>query len=98
MSNDTLYFDEFFTLPSESKWSADFVTIYLSLPENTTLFFENSSEKLFRGRINISRPGNDNDYYSRTDYNTEPWELGNKFWVLTEDGLEETERKISKRK
>lgn len=98
ISNDTLYLDEYFTLPSGSKWSADFVTINLSLPENTTLFFENSTEKLFRGRINITRMGDDNDYYSRTDYNTEPWELGNKFWVLTEDGLEEADKPIRLRK
>jgi phage shock protein PspC (stress-responsive transcriptional regulator) len=98
ISNDTLYLDEYFSLPSGSKWSADFVTINLFLPENTILFFENSTEKLFRNRINIMKIDGDDNNQSRIDWDTEPWELGNKFWVLTEDGLEEAGKPIPNQK
>ncbi|MBK7625758.1 MAG: PspC domain-containing protein [Bacteroidales bacterium] len=98
ISNDTLYLDEFFTVPSGMKWTADFVTINLNIPERTVLYFENSTEKLFRHRINIMKIDGDDSSYSRTDYNTEPWELGNKFWILTEDGLEEADKVITLQK
>lgn len=98
ISNDTLYLDEYFTVPSGIKWTADFVTINLCIPEKTVLYFENSTEKLFRNRIDIMKTNGDDSTYSRTDYNTEPWQLGNKFWVLTEDGLEEADKVITLQK
>jgi phage shock protein PspC (stress-responsive transcriptional regulator) len=92
ISNDTLYLDEYFTLPAKAKWSADFVTINLFLPENTVLYFENSTEKLMRNRVSISRRDGDNVNYYRSYSDPEPWELGDKFWILTQEGLKETER------
>ena len=98
MSNDTLYLDEYFTVPSGSKWTADFVTININIPEKTVLYFQNSTEKLFRNRINIYIQEGDDLTHMMTDYNTEPWQLGNKFWVLTEDGFKESDKSILLRK
>ncbi len=98
VSNDTVWLDEYFTLPKGAKWSADFVTINLFLPENSILFFEDSTEKLFRDRISISRRDGDNVNYYRSYSDPEPWELGNKFWVLTEEGLKEVERSTPAKK
>jgi phage shock protein PspC (stress-responsive transcriptional regulator) len=98
LSNDTLYLDEYFKIPSGRKWSADFVTININIPEKTVLYFQNSTEKLFRNRINIYKQDDDNTSHMTIGYHTEPWELGNKFWVLTEDGFEETDKTLNSQK
>ena len=98
ISNDTLYLDEYFTIPSGSKWTADFVWINLFVPEKTILYFGSSTEKLFHNAIEVERLESDTITSSKTDYNTEPWELGNKFWTITEDGLKEAEKNKSKQK
>jgi phage shock protein PspC (stress-responsive transcriptional regulator) len=98
ISRDTLYLDEYFSIPSGSKWTADFLWINLFVPEKTILYFGNSSEKLFHNVIEVQRVKSDTLTSSRIDYDTEPWELGNKFWTITEDGLKETEKVKSKQK
>ncbi len=80
VKNDTLFLDEYFSLPPQGKWSADDIRINLFLPERTIIFFDETSENLFGNHIEIN---------SETDYDTEPWELGNKYWVITGSGLKE---------
>jgi phage shock protein PspC (stress-responsive transcriptional regulator) len=92
VSNDTLCLDQYLTLPAGSKWSADFVHINLMVPENTVLFFDKSSEKLFHKDIVISKVENDIVTDSELDYYTEPSELGNRYWVITSKGLKNTDR------
>jgi phage shock protein PspC (stress-responsive transcriptional regulator) len=98
VSGDTLYLDEYFSIPSGSKWTADFLSVNLFVPEKTVLFFGNSSAKLFHNVIEVQRVESDTITSSRVDYNTEPWELGNKFWTITEDGLKEAEKVKSKQR
>ena len=98
MNHDTLYLDEYFTIPSGSKWTADNLRINLFVPEQTVLYFGSSTEKLFHNAIEVQQIKSDTITSSRTDYNTEPWELGNKFWTITEDGLKEAEKDKSKQK
>jgi hypothetical protein len=98
MSNDTLYLDEYFTIPYGSKWTADFLTFNLFLPENTILHFDNSSENMFFGGIFINKVKDNIVIDQKFDYDTDPWELGNKYWILSEDGLRETEKAPSKQK
>lgn len=89
ISKDTIYLDEYFTLPSGSKWTADFINIDLSLPENTVLYFDSSTESLFHERIRIRKGDDDtNSYY---EYHNNPGRLRNKYWVISEDGLKEAQ-------
>jgi phage shock protein PspC (stress-responsive transcriptional regulator) len=91
LSGDTVYLDEYFTIPSGKKWSADFVTINLHVPEKTILYFDKSVEKLFRNYIDITKVEGDTTYHTSVDYDTEPWELGGKFWTISPEGLKESE-------
>ena len=78
LNGDTLFLDEYFTIPSGRRWSADNVGINLYLPEGTILKFDRASENLFHSH-------NDNEYEEVT--NPTRWESGNRSWVLTEEGL-----------
>jgi len=98
MGGDTIYLDEYFTIPSGKKWSADFVTINLHIPEKTILYFDKSVEKLFRNKIDITKVEGDTTYHTSVDYDTEPWELGGKFWTISEEGLKETKAILPKQK
>jgi len=98
MSGDTVYLDEYFTIPSGKKWSADFVTINLHVPEKTILYFDKSVEKLFRNSIDITKVEGDTTYHTSVDYDTEPWELGGKFWTISEEGLKEAQAILPKQK
>jgi phage shock protein PspC (stress-responsive transcriptional regulator) len=97
VNNDTLYLDEYFTLSEGSKWSADEITIKLFLPEKTILYFDTSAEQLFHRRIQVTRKEND-EFNTIVDYDTEPWELGNRFWAITDEGLRESNKEGSKQK
>jgi phage shock protein PspC (stress-responsive transcriptional regulator) len=98
INNDTIWLDEYFTLPSGSKWTADFVNVNLFIPENTVLYFDNTSENLFHNVIRIGLVEDNVVTHSHYDDSTEPWELGNKYWILTEDGLKQTTRAVVKLK
>lgn len=98
ISKDTIWLDDYFTLPSGSKWTADFLTVNLFIPEHTVLYFDNFSENLFHNEIEIHKVTGDSETNVRYDYNTQPWELGNKFWIISEDGLEEAEIPLQKQK
>ena len=81
--NDTLYLDEYFTLPQGRKWSGDNVRVKIIVPEETILYFDESLENMFNDHLHINgiyQPG------------VEPWELGNKYWRITEDNLEKVIR------
>lgn len=90
--NDTIFLDEYFTLPAGSRWTADFVDVKLYVPENTVLHFDTKSENMFRENIRIGIYENEEYGESNYDYDTKPWELGGKYWIITQDGLKETER------
>ena len=57
ISGDTLYLDEYFTIPAGSKWSFDNVGINLYIPEGTEVHFDKTTENMFR----------------RQNYNNEDW-------------------------
>lgn len=90
--NDTIFLDEYFTLPAGSRWTADFLNINLFVPENTVLHFDNNSEKMFKEDIMIGNYEDEEYRDTRYDYDTRPWELGGKYWIITKDGLKETEK------
>jgi hypothetical protein len=71
ISRNTLFLDEFFTIPSDSKWSFDFVSVTLYIPEGTIVCMDNTVEKLFHSY-------DDDDYSSG---------IKNRLWRMTDDGL-----------
>jgi hypothetical protein len=75
ISENTIYMDEYFTIPANSKWSFDFVSVIVHAPEGTIIFMDKTTERLFH-------PDNDDDFVTDTD---------NRFWRMTEDGLDHIE-------
>jgi phage shock protein PspC (stress-responsive transcriptional regulator) len=98
ISKDTLFLDEYFTIPSGSKWSGDELSVTLYLPEKTILHFDNKCENMFTDHIFIDKVEDNNVIDTHIDIDTEPWELGNNYWVITDDGLKVTERAKFKQK
>lgn len=47
ISGDTLFVDEFFTLPSGKKWSNDMVVVNVFAPEGTIVYIDRYAEALF---------------------------------------------------
>jgi phage shock protein PspC (stress-responsive transcriptional regulator) len=78
ISRDTLVLDEYFTIPSGRKWSADNIGINLYVPEGTVLKFDPASENLL------------NVHHGSQDDNLTDSPLGKpseKLWKFTEEGL-----------
>jgi transposase len=88
VKGDTLHIDEYFTSPAGRKWSADNVGINLYMPVGTILKLDKDSKILFHQRFH-----NENNEYLESR-----WESRNSCWVLTDEGLEEVNKKSSIRK
>jgi phage shock protein PspC (stress-responsive transcriptional regulator) len=85
--SDTLLLDEYFMIPSERKWAADFVTINLTLPEGTVVYFDKWTAGLLDNRTRIEGFGYSRNYQDRAD------QIGGMYWIVTEDGLKQAETK-----
>jgi len=72
ISGDTLYLDEFFTFPNNTKWSFDVVDITVYAPEGTVIYMDKTTERQFHSY-------DDEDFVSASK---------NRFWLMTEDGLD----------
>jgi phage shock protein PspC (stress-responsive transcriptional regulator) len=75
---DTLFLDEYFTIPSERKWSADYIGISLSIPTGTVI-------KPDRPSFNLIHPGFSNEPEEEIDLTRS--ESGYLSLIMTEDGL-----------
>lgn len=93
ITRDTLFLDEYFMVPSGRKWSADYVSVTLNLPEKTVLHFDKGSSGLVGKRIYIE--SGDDDEWMYADEDTE--HLAGRYWIITDEGLRETGRKHSDR-
>jgi hypothetical protein len=81
-SNDTLHVDEYFTIPSGTRWSGDFLTTTLKLPENTIVYLDSHvSEMVNDTEMNFN--GNEEDP-DKLDSGVS----SSKYWRLTHDGLQ----------
>ena len=77
INGDTLILDEYFTIQSSRKWSADNIGIYIHIPEGTIVKMDSAS-------FNLYNP----DYWYDEDSNeSEGWNTFNKTWVMSEEGL-----------
>lgn len=74
ISNDTIFVDEYYKIPTIYKWSGADIHMYLFLPEGTVIRFDENSADLLKG------------YLGSRVYS---WELGNKYWTWTGEGLKE---------
>jgi phage shock protein PspC (stress-responsive transcriptional regulator) len=83
LSADTLYLDEFFCIPPAGKWSLDFVSLDVNIPEGTIVHIdEDIAETILRSRYN-------DELLSESKSN---------FWIMTEHGLSNQESKSKKGK
>ena len=89
VNGDTLVLDEYFTIPSGRKWSADNVGINLCIPEGTVLKFDSASENLLHAHSGFE----DEDKSDSTR-----WEYRNRLWIFTDDGLKPISKHTSKQK
>ncbi len=71
ISGDTLILDEFSTIPAGTKWSFDYVGVTVHVPEKTIINMDKTAENLFHSQEDV-------------DFITNP---ENRFWLMTEDGL-----------
>ena len=86
ISGDTLYLDDYFTVPSGRRWSGDNIEIKIHLPVGTTLKIDSPLERL----LDLNRDSDEDENH----YPLEKRE-GYSYWTLTDDGLEPAENKTS---
>jgi phage shock protein PspC (stress-responsive transcriptional regulator) len=79
INKDTLFLDEYFTIPLGRKWSADNVGINLYLPEGSVIKLDQPSLKLLHSYIS-------REYYEAEDKETAGQSTDT--WILTREGLE----------
>jgi Putative stress-responsive transcriptional regulator len=83
LSADTLYLDEFFSVPPASKWSIDFVGLNVYIPEGTIVHIDNDiAETILRTRDNRDFLSESRDGFwkitNRGPYHIEPSESSDK--------------------
>ena len=86
VSGDTLYLDEYFSIPAGTKWSIDNVGVNISIPEGTNIHFDQATENMLR-----SHHHGDYEWGWDTDSEYNEYvrpENGDHSWVMTEEGLQ----------
>jgi phage shock protein PspC (stress-responsive transcriptional regulator) len=81
IEGDTVYIDEYFTVPAGTKWSFDNVRVNLYIPEGTEVHFDRTTENMLRRHFS-------GDWFFDSD-DKEYVRSGSRdyYWVMTEDGL-----------
>lgn len=89
ISGDTIFIDEYFTIPANTKWSFDDVRVNLYIPEGTEVHFDKTTENMFRrqhyynDKWNWRLEGEDKEMV-RSD-------SGDNRWIMTKDGIRRTD-------
>lgn len=76
----TLYLDEFFTIPGDKKWSFDYVSVRVMVPEGTIIYMDKTVESLFHS----------------TRYEDDYSGPEKRYWEMTRNGLRHLEQQKSK--
>ncbi|MFZ0280297.1 MAG: PspC domain-containing protein [Bacteroidales bacterium] len=84
ISGDTIYLDEYFTVPAGNKWSFDNVGVNLYIPEGTVVHFDETTVNMFHHHYDDHRDW-DWDWDSDSD-NVARHDAGEQ-WEMTENGL-----------
>ena len=84
ISGDTIYLDEYFTIPTGTKYSMDNVGVNLSIPKGTRVHFDKTTENMF-----LTHHDDDGEWEhsSESDHKYVKSSDGDYSWVMTEDGL-----------
>jgi phage shock protein PspC (stress-responsive transcriptional regulator) len=83
-SGDTIYLDDYFTVPSGNKWSADNVGVNIFIPEGTKVHFDGTTENMLRRHHHETEEWTDGSE-SVTEYDRSS--VSDHYWVMTEEGL-----------
>jgi phage shock protein PspC (stress-responsive transcriptional regulator) len=96
IAGDTLYIDEYFTIPAGTKWSFDNVRVNLYIPEGTAVHFDKTTENMFR-RHYYNHNGNEWEWNSDSE-DKEYIKSGdeNYSWIMTEEGLKRRPERLEK--
>jgi len=96
IAGDTLYIDEYFTIPAGTKWSFDNVRVNLYIPEGTAVHFDKTTENMFR-RHYYNHNGNEWEWNSDSE-DKEYLKSGdeNYSWIMTEEGLKRRSERSEK--
>ncbi|HBH85818.1 MAG: hypothetical protein A2X05_13025 [Bacteroidetes bacterium GWE2_41_25] len=89
ISGDTIFFDDYFTIPAGRRWSVDNIEITINLPEGTILRIDSSLERLLDMNRNFDKGDNDYPLEHKEGYS---------FWKITDDGLMPAGQYSSKQK
>ena len=85
VSGDTVFLDDYFTVPTGSRWSVDNVTVNISVPEGTKVHFDNATERMYL------KPHYENENWmerSEDVTGNDKASADNHTWIMTEEGLE----------
>ena len=88
ISGDTLFLDEYFTIPAGHKWTADNIRINLSVPKGTILRFDSASENLLHRH----------SWYEDDEDSDSIRSSGKSSWELTDKGLKSVDKYSDKYK
>ncbi|MDP4224056.1 MAG: PspC domain-containing protein [Bacteroidota bacterium] len=94
MSADTLFIDEYFSIPANSKWSADNVRLSVAVPEGTVVHFDRTTEKMLHASHNDGWDWDSDSGHDERISSTP----GDQTWVMTEEGLRRGSEKSRKEK
>jgi len=67
IADKTLYMEEFFTIPSGSKWSFDYVSITVYVPTGTVIYMDKTVERLYHSYNYSSIDDPVNRYWKMTE-------------------------------
>jgi phage shock protein PspC (stress-responsive transcriptional regulator) len=85
ITGDTIYIDEYFSIPAGTKWTFDNVGVTLYIPEGTEVHFDKTTENMLHRQHYYN---NDLDrIFDREDKEMIRSNRGADHWIMTEDGL-----------
>jgi len=86
ITGDTIFIDEYFTIPAGSKWACDNVGVNIFIPEGTVVHLDRTTEKMLHSY-------HYNDLLIRDDRNYDSVDRSDNTWVMTENGLRRSSRR-----
>ncbi len=86
ISGDTIYLDEYFSIPKGNKWSCDNVGVNLFIPTGTTVHFDKTTISMFHDSRNDEWHSDSDNEYIDTEHS----------WEMTENGLRQKSDQTNK--
>jgi phage shock protein PspC (stress-responsive transcriptional regulator) len=93
LSNDTIFLDDYFSVPAGTKWSADNVGVNIFIPAGTKVHFDKATENMFRRHHHETEEWMEGPE-SVTEYDRSS--AGDHYWVMTGEGLK-MDRSVEKK-